>query len=99
MGLTTEELESRIAELQKAGLWLAARAMQRELSAAANLLPAPDGEDRSGTSSPHTHGADGDATNAPRCRFSSAAASTSAEERYCRRTAAALFGTSRSDSR
>ena len=32
MGLTTEELESRITELQKAGLWLAARAMQRELS-------------------------------------------------------------------
>jgi hypothetical protein len=32
MGLTTEELESRIADLQKAGLWLAVRAMQRELS-------------------------------------------------------------------
>lgn len=32
MGLTIEELEHRIDELRKAGLYLAARALERELS-------------------------------------------------------------------
>ena len=41
----------------------------------------------------------GEATNAPGCSLSSAAASTSAEARYCRRTPRALAGTLRRPSR